>query len=116
MSKYGYEELQMLYEAYPLANDTYGPNRSYPATNDNKNSAWAQGFLQGGVPGNAGNAFSKNVTNSNSAFTSFSEDEDERVIAVAIIRDKINDLLQDASDPRVVGPLHELLQFISPEK
>lgn len=116
MSKYGYEELQMLYEGYPLANDTYGANKIYSAKTDSKNSAWAQGFLQGGVPGNAGNAFSKNVTNSNNAFTSLSEEEDERVIPVSIVRDKINDLLQDATDPRVVGPLHELLELISPKK
>jgi len=116
MSKYGYEELQMLYESYPLANDTYGANKIYSATTDSKNSAWSQGFLPGGVPVNAGNAFLKNLTNSNSAFTSLSEDEDETVIPAKLLKAKINDLLQDATDPRVVGPLHELLQFISLKK
>ena len=110
MSKYGFQELQTLYEGgyRGLAVD-FNPDRDYTPTTDLKHSVTGKGQLPTNVPGSGGNAYSYGTTR-----MSF-EDEDEVVVPINLIRKKINDLLQDATD-RGMGfacsQLHDLIKFI----
>jgi hypothetical protein len=116
MSKYGFNEIGVLYEAIDLTNNRYADNNYSPGSQDvwgPKNSYGTKGLIPTAVPGNVGTAYSMNQT------TARFEEEDERIIPIGILKKKLNDLLQDAAD-RGMGfaceQLHELLQFIETSK
>jgi hypothetical protein len=112
MSKYGFKDLEALYENVNLASNPYADKNYSPGSSDvwgPKNSYGTKGMIPTTVPGNAGTAYSMNQTNSNNSFSSFSEEEDERVIPIYIVKQKINDLLTNATDRDVVTALSELL-------
>jgi hypothetical protein len=112
MSKYGFKDLECIYENVNLASNPYADKNYNPGASDiwgPKNSYGTKGMIPTTVPGNAGTAYSMNQTNSSNSFSSFSEDEDERVIPLYVIKQKINDLLTNATDRDVVAALSELL-------
>ena len=74
------------------------------------------------VAGNAGTAWSVNLTNSNDSFRSFSEEEDERArdrkISVRSVVDEINKKLAEASEIGMIYAceyLTDLLKFLEKE-
>jgi hypothetical protein len=112
MSKYGFNELGLLYEGIDLTSNPYADKNYTPGASDTwgpKNSYGTKGMIPTTVPGNAGTAYSMGETN-----ITF-EEEDERIVSVNAVKKKVNDLLQDATD-RGMGfaceQLHKLLQFI----
>jgi hypothetical protein len=110
MSKYGYRDLEELYESIDLTSNPYSDKNfapSGPSYQADKLSYGTKGLIPTTVPGNAGTAYSMGELH-----TSF-EEEDERVIAVGLVNNKINDLLQDATDRDTVRVLTELLIFLN---
>jgi len=121
MSKYGYSELEALYEnnlASGYSDTRYIPNN----TIGDKNSYGTKGMIPTTVAGNAGTAWSVNLTNSNDSFRSFSEEEDERVkdrqISVQAVVDEVNKKLAEASEIGMIYAceyLTDILNFLKSE-